>query len=277
MTRSPANDGLCELSHELSRVASSLLSAREQSARRVGANEETITGLLTWMTWQAENRLGLPVSAHEQTKAEESTNGADLEIWFVRGNRGFCWRVQAKRLHAPRPRTPPRFHDLDHPHHTATQIDNLINSAQSSSPYRRYPMYWFYVYDVQHCERCARNTPDPKCHPAGSPAEGVLVAPATKVQPLLKGLKARGKLSYKEARAISSTLPDLFCTTGSTDWNDVWKNLRQSTGSLFDGATGFRPADGPLPLYVADLSLGNEVEGSDLGARRVLTIGEYSP
>lgn len=59
-------------------------------------NEETITETVLFRLASKHQGGGLIVRAFN--KPEETKNGADLEWWFVQGDKGIGLRVQAKRL-----------------------------------------------------------------------------------------------------------------------------------------------------------------------------------
>jgi hypothetical protein len=59
-------------------------------------SEETITECVLYNIALAHQATGIVVDL--ATKAAEAKHGADWEWWFIRGNKGRCFRVQAKRL-----------------------------------------------------------------------------------------------------------------------------------------------------------------------------------
>src|SRR6266478_2615816 len=69
---------------------------RKASHLGLALSEETITESILYSIALAH--LGKDIAIDLATKPAESKHGADWEWWFVKGNQGRCFRVQAKRL-----------------------------------------------------------------------------------------------------------------------------------------------------------------------------------
>ncbi len=97
----------------------------------------------------------MSVSALEVGRAEESVNGADLEIWLEDTTvdpefRWFGWRVQAKRATARQLKDPRKHQDdpyrvegLDKRTRAEQQCDLLINETRPIAGL--VPLYWIYA------------------------------------------------------------------------------------------------------------------------------------
>jgi hypothetical protein len=112
---------------------------RMQTAKTMGIalSEETITETVLYNLAVASQNTDLHIDL--ATKHAESNHGADWEWWFVKGKRGICFRVQAKRLFPDG-----TYRSLFHGKAKYHQLDKLVAAAKMDG---HAPLYCFYNFN----------------------------------------------------------------------------------------------------------------------------------
>jgi hypothetical protein len=125
---------------------------RMQTAAKLGISlsEETITETaiynLTVEHQQKDFRVDLA------TKHAESKHGADWEWWLTKGNKGICFRVQAKRLYSNG-----TYSSLIYPKSKGTQYQQLDKLVKSASADGHEALYCFYNFPHTHITQTGTN------------------------------------------------------------------------------------------------------------------------
>jgi hypothetical protein len=238
---------LCDLAIVLAARARFELTWSHQSGGRFNTTEEIISGLLARETYLNALRwgMGARVWVREISRANETVEGGDIELWFLDGaGGGFGWRIQAKRLFPGGPATPPRFRYLDHVVDGSPQVDVLADSCADVPNLK--PVYWLYGFDPH--EVMCQPTDACRCG-TRSDAQGILVAGAHTVRDVLAN-SPEPKSFHTWGGAIGAkgrSLANYWCS-GPVDILGAFEFIRAQS-RRFD-PDDEPPDTGALPPYV---------------------------
>ena len=210
------NDSLLELLSSSSRYVFEWLTGQPN------AGEESITDWFLYNLSVNSRRIKYrKFNRHEEARV----TGADMELWFIDGNRGICLRVQAKKLFEGKD----NYNGIAYTNRHGLQIEKLIDDAKVKNAI---PLYSFY-YAVD----CA---PRSECKDKSrfDRKQGIHLASAHKLCDFYI-IDGRKTARPEEIINYSNPLPCICCRNSLTDsrkitfLDEIYSNIKEHFSEAF--------------------------------------------